>query len=253
MGSNGASVNWLPDRLIITSVPSEPQGTTATCAVTAKSNTRFPFDPREPWTLVAGPFHSRPVTSIQQSQAGPSLYLLMTQLLAIFFSDVVRVFRVIIIARFHSSSYRHNHQQKRGSGGSAKRFFCFFFVLNFYWNLIWKQFHRQKEDDKFNDRLQSISKILRWVCSFRKKKKKKKKNNNIIHSTKWKKQYLEGTLALARHDPTLLRLFFEFCSTNWKGGDREEKHKLIRKWWKPPAIRGGNEQSRHKIQFYWNG
>jgi hypothetical protein len=132
MGSNGESVNWLPDGLIITSVPPEPQGTTATCAVTAKSNTRFPFDPREPWTLVAGPFHSlRPVTSIQQSQAGPILYLLMTQLLAIFFSDVVRVFRVIIIARFHS--YRHNHQQKRGSVAAPNDFILFFFfVLNFY-------------------------------------------------------------------------------------------------------------------------
>jgi hypothetical protein len=127
MGSNGESVNWLPDGLIITSVPPEPQGTTATCAVTAKSNTRFPFDPREPWTLVAGPFHSlsRPVTSIQQSQAGPILYLLMTQLLAIFFSDVVRVFRVIIIARFHS--YRHNHQQKRGSVAAPNDFIYLFF------------------------------------------------------------------------------------------------------------------------------
>jgi hypothetical protein len=59
------------------------------------------------------------------------------------------------------------------------------------------------------------------------KRRRRKTTTSFIRQNE--KQYLEGTLALARHDPTLYCDFFEFCSANWKGGDREEKHKLIRK------------------------
>jgi hypothetical protein len=132
MGSNGESVNWLPDGLIITSVPPEPQGTTATCAVTAKSNTRFPFDPREPWTLVAGPFHSLSTSHVNSAIAGGTDSLSPHDSAACHF-----------LFRRGSSISRHNNRSlplistqssaKTWFGGSAKRFYLFiFFVLNFY-------------------------------------------------------------------------------------------------------------------------
>ncbi len=161
-----------------------------------------------------------------------------------FLSDMVRVFRVIIIVRFHSS-YRHNHQQNVFRAASND-----FFVLNFV-NLIWEQFHRQKEDDKFNDRLQSISKILRWVCSFRNEKKTKKKkkttfipqNENNILRELWHwhdtiQHYCDSSLNFV-------------AQIGWEVTERKSINWLEN--YESRQQRGGNKQSQHKIQFYWNG
>lgn len=82
--------------------------------------------------------------------------------------------------------------------------------------LFESKFYRQK-DDKFNDRLQSVSKITHAIRPFARKTKTKKKKDKQTrksektkktHSTKGVQYQSKGTLALERHDTTYCDFVF---------------------------------------------